>query len=308
MIHLHPKDKRGMMLAVGGFSLFAIGDVVIKLLADGGFSTPQVAFYLQLFFLPMLLLLSPWVGGIGPALKTKKLGWHIARSLCGVGTFFMMITGFHVLGLALTYTLVFAGPFFAALLSIIFLKEQVGWHRWASILCGFFGVIVVLRPGFGTMDIAALGIIFAALLYAISTVIARRIGEDEPLLAFSLFGSIISLAVYGVLTFWSGEVKIPNGTEWLGFFVIAIFHVTGALMTSRAFSATETALVAPFHYVQLLWGTVFGVVLFSNIPDLWTGLGAMIIVSSGIYLIYREHLKHRDLIKGVTAHGGFDQD
>lgn len=308
MISLDKKDKRGMMLAAGGFSLFSIGDVIIKLLADGGFTAPQIAFYLQLFFLPMLLLLSPWIGGLKASLRTKNFWLHIVRALCGVGTFFMMITGFHVLGLAMSYTLIFAGPFFAALLSIIFLKEKVGIHRWASILCGFLGVLVVLRPGFTAMDMAALGIIFAAVLYAISTVLARRIGENEPLLAFSLFGSIVSLAVYGVMTFWTGDVKIPSGLEWGGFFVIALFHVSGALMTSRAFSATETALVAPFHYVQLLWGSIFGVVLFSNIPDLWTGLGAMIIVSSGIYLIYREHVKHRDLIKGVTAHGGFDQD
>lgn len=308
MISLDKKDKRGMMLSAGGFSLFAIGDAMIKLLADGGFTAPQIAFYLQLFFLPLLLLLSPWLGGLGAALKTKKLWLHVLRSLCGVGTFFLMITGFHKLGLALSYTLIFAGPFFAALLSILFLKEQVGWHRWASILCGFFGVLVVLRPGFAAMDIAALGIIFAAILYAISTVTARRIGGDEPLLAFSLFGSIISLAVYGTMTFWAGDVRIPAGDEWGLFFVISLFHVSGGLMTARAFSTTETALAAPFHYVQLLWGTIFGVLLFSTVPDLWTGLGALIIVSSGIYLIYREHVKHRDLIKGVTAHGGFDQD
>lgn len=308
MLSLHPKDKKGMVLAAGGFSLFAIGDMLIKLLADGGFSPPQIAFYLQLFFLPMLLLASPWIGGLGPALKTKRLWLHVTRSLCGVAIFFAMITGFHQLGLALSYTLIFAGPFFAALLSIIVLKEKVGPYRWASIAGGFIGVLVVLRPGMSAMDPAALAIVGAAFLYAISTIIARRIGEDEPLLAFSLFGSIISLAVYGVLTFWHGDVKIPVPMEWGTFFLIAIFHVSGSLMTARAFSTTETALVAPFHYVQLLWGTALGVVIFSNIPDLWTGTGALIIVSSGIFLIYREHIKHRDLTRGVTAHGGFDQD
>jgi len=68
------------------------------------------------------------------------------------------------------------------------------------------------------------------------------------------------------------------------------------------------ALVAPFHYVQLLWGTLFGVVIFSNIPDVWTALGASFIVMSGLFLIYREHLRHRDLTTGITAHGGFGQD
>lgn len=308
MLSLHPKDKRGMMFAAGGFSLFAIGDAIIKSLADGGFTPPQVAFYLQLFFLPMLLLASPWIGGIGPTLKTKKLWLHLIRAMCGVATFFAMITGFHQLGLALSYTLIFAGPFFAALLSIIILKEKVGPYRWASIIGGFIGVLVVLRPGLVAMEPAALMIVGAALLYAISTIIVRRIGENEPLLAFSLFNSIVSLAVYGFLTFYGGNVHIPSAPEWGMFFLIAIFHVSGSLMTSRAFSMTETALVAPFHYVQLLWGASIGIMVFGNIPDLWTGIGALIIVSSGIYLIYREHIRHRDLTKGVTAHGGFGQD
>ncbi len=308
MISLHPKDKKGMLLAAGGFSFFSAGDAIIKLLADDGFTTPQIAFYLQLMFLPMLLAISPWIGGLHATLRTKKLHLHIIRSLCGVATFFAMITGFHQLGLALSYTLIFAGPFFAALMSIVFLKEKVGIHRWASIIGGFIGVLVVLRPGLHAMEPAALMIVGAAVLYALSTIIARRIGEDEPLLAFSLFGTIVSLTVYSAITFYQGDIKTPDGSQWLCFFSVGVLHVIGTLMTSRAFSMTETAMVAPFHYVQLLWGTLFGVVLFSNIPDFWTGIGASFIVFSGIYLIYREHVKHRDLNKGVTAHGSFDMD
>jgi drug/metabolite transporter (DMT)-like permease len=90
--------------------------------------------------------------------------------------------------------------------------------------------------------------------------------------------------------------------------MIAIVHVGGSLLTSRAFSMTETALVAPFHYVQLLWGTLFGIVIFSTVPDFWTALGASFVVMSGLFLIYREHVRNRELTAGVTAHGGFDQD
>jgi drug/metabolite transporter (DMT)-like permease len=70
----------------------------------------------------------------------------------------------------------------------------------------------------------------------------------------------------------------------------------------------ETALVAPFHYVQLLWGTLFGIVIFSTVPDVWTALGASLIVMSGLFLIYREHVRHRDITAVVTVHGGFDPE
>jgi drug/metabolite transporter (DMT)-like permease len=308
MLSLDAKDKKGILLALGGFSLFSLGDVVIKYLADNGFHATEIAFYLQLFFLPLLLAFSPWLGGIRASLQTKNLWLHIARALCGVVIFFMMINGFHKLGLALSYTLIFVGPFFATLLSIVVLKDRVGVYRWVSVLGGFAGVLVVLRPGVEGLEPAALGILLAALLFAIATMIARRIGEDEPLLAFSLFGSIVSLQIYGMATFWDGEALIPRGGQWGLFAGIAVLHVGGSLMTARAFSTTETALVAPFHYVQLLWGSLFGVLIFSTIPDLWTALGASIVVMSGLFLIYREHVRHRELTAGVTAHGGFDQD
>ena len=175
-------------------------------------------------------------------------------------------------------------------------------------LGGFVGILVVLRPGVERLDPAALGILLAALLFAVANIIVRRIGEDEPLLAFSLFGSIVALQVYGAATFWDGEAMIPRGAQWGMFALIAIFHVGGSLFTSRAFSMTETALVAPFHYVQLLWGTLFGILIFSTVPDVWTALGASFLVMSGLFLIYREHVRHRKLTTGVTAHGGFDQD
>lgn len=308
MLSLQEKDKKGILFALLGFSLFSIGDLVIKFLADDGFDPPEIAFFLQLFFLPLLLVMSPWIGGIKAALRTDKLWLHVVRALCGVVIFFMMINGFRQLGLALSYTLIFVGPFFATLLSIVFLKDRVGAYRWLSMLGGFIGILVVLRPGLEQPDPAALGVLFAALLFAVATIIARKIGEDEPLLAFSLFGSIISLQVYGVATFWDGEAMIPKGIQWAQFAMIAIVHVGGSLLTSRAFSMTETALVAPFHYIQLLWGTLFGIVIFSTVPDFWTALGASFVVMSGLFLIYREHVRNRELTAGVTAHGGFDQD
>ena len=308
MLSLNEKDRKGIVFALMGFSLFSIGDLVIKFLAEDGFKPPEIAFYLQLFFLPMLLVLSPWIGGIKAALRTDNLWLHTVRALCGVVIFFMMINGFRQLGLALSYTLLFVGPFFATLLSIVFLKEQVGAYRWLSMLGGFIGILVVLRPGFVQLEPAAVGILLAALLFAVGTIIARKIGEEEPLLAFSLFGSIISLQVYAVATFWDGAAMIPQGVQWGQFAINAVLHVGGSLLTSRAFSMTETGLVAPFHYVQLLWGTLFGVAIFSTIPDFWTALGTSFVVMSGLFLIYREHVRHRELTAGVTAHGGFGQD
>ncbi len=297
-----------MLFSVTGFSLFAIGDLFIKLLADEGYAAVEIAFFLNLCFLPFLLILSPVIGGIKATLRTEKLWLHVLRSLIGIVAFTINISAFHKLGLSLSYTLIFAAPFFGTILSFMFFKEKIHIHRWSAILMGFVGVLCVLRPGFVPLEPLAYAVLFSAFLIAAGYQIVRKIGEDEPLMAFSLFGTIVGLQVFGVMTFWDGQSNIPHGTDWLYFFAIAVFHIGGGLMTARAFSMAETAIVAPFHYVQLLWGTGFGIFIFSTVPDIWTGLGALIIVSSGIYLIYREHVRHQNITTGITAHGAIDQD
>ena len=90
--------------------------------------------------------------------------------------------------------------------------------------------------------------------------------------------------------------------------VVATFHVAGGLLTARAFSMAETAIVASFHYVQLLWGTAFGFVFFTQVPDMWTLIGAVIIVFSGVYMIYREHVRDQHISSAVTVHGQLEQE
>lgn len=302
------KDKRAMFFSIAGFSLFAIGDLFIKFLADDGFTAVEIAFFLNLFYLPFLLLLSPIIGGIKATLRTDKLWLHVLRALLGVATFVFNVTAFQKLGLSLTYTLMFIAPFLAAIIAALFLKQKIHMHRWLAIIMGFIGVIIVLRPGFQALEPAAILVLCGAALIAVNHTLARKIGDEEPLMAFSLFGCIISLQVFAVLNFWDGTANIPKAGDWLYFFIIALFHMGGILFTSKAFSSADTVIVAPFHYVQLLWGTAFGVIIFATIPDFWTGLGASIIVLSGIYLIYREHVRKVDFTTATTSHGAIDQD
>lgn len=301
-------NSQAMLLSLLGFSLFAIGDVFIKLLADDGYKAIEIAFFLNFFYLPFLLLLSPVIGGIKATLRTENLWLHVLRALLGVGVFMIVVNGFHKLGLSLSYTLIFAAPFFAAIISAVFLKQRINMHRWASIAIGFIGVLVVLRPFGESIEPAAIGLLVAALFIAINHILTRKIGGDEPLMAFSLFHCIIAIQVFGVMNFWDGEMRIPEREDWLIYLTIALFHTGGMLTTSKAFATGDTVIVAPFHYVQLLWGTLFGILIFANIPDIWTGIGAFIIVFSGIYLLYREHVRKDEVNTGLTSHGAIDQD
>ncbi|PZO88306.1 MAG: hypothetical protein DI626_02000 [Micavibrio aeruginosavorus] len=301
------KNMQAMMLSAFGFSLYSIGDVFIKM---GGAHYPpeKIAFFINMFFLPIILMLSKRVGGLKATLQTKHLKLHLLRSLFGMVVFFCMTTGFVKLGMAMSYTLIFSGPFIVSIMSIFFLGEKIGMYRWASIIGGFVGVLVVLRPGMVPLEPAAIGIIIAAFCYAGSTVIVRKIGEGEPLLAFSLYGQIVSSILFGLMITVKGEWSLPAPEHLLLFAGTAVFHVFANFSVSRAFQSAETSVAAPFQYVQLLWGILFGLLLFNQGIDIWTGIGGAIIVGSGIYMIHREHVRRREITTGVVAHGGAIED
>ncbi len=307
MTWMQNKNAMGMALSAFGFSLYAIGDVFIKMGA-GHYSPEQVAFYINMFFTPLILIMANRVGGLKRTLRTKHLKLHILRSLLGMGVFFAMTTGFTQLGMAMSYTLIFSGPFILSVMSIFFLGEKIRMYRWAAIIMGFVGVMVVLRPGLVPLEPAALGIIAAAFCYAGSQIIVRKIGEDEPLLAFSLFGQIISSLLFGAMMVYKDEFHLPQMEHLWFFAATAIFHVFANFAVSRAFQSVDSSIAAPFQYIQLLWGIGAGYLVFNTSIDLWTAVGGAIIVASGIFMIYREHVLNRHITTGVVAHGGAVED
>lgn len=298
------KNLTGMMLSGVGFSLYACSDLFVKFASENNYPPEVCAFYLNIFFLPIILALSSKIGGLKNTLKTKHLKLHMVRALLGMCIFFAMANGFHKLGMALSYTLIFCGPFLVSILSIFFLNEKIGVYRWTSIAVGFLGVLIVLRPGIIPMEPAALAIIGAAVFYAISTIIIRKIGEGEPLMAFSFYSVITSLTLFGAMAVYNGTMVMPP-LPHMGFFLaIAAFSVLGNLCTSRAFMMVDSSIAAPFQYIQLLWGLAFGFIFFQKTVDFWTGVGSVVIVASGVYMIYREHVRHSHVSTGLVAQGG----
>lgn len=297
------KNVRAMALAALGFSLYSIGDVFIKLAGDHGYNPIQIGFWVNLSWVPLLAILGHKVGGFANTFRSKKIPLHMARAVLGMVSFYFMTNGFSKLGMATSYTLIFIAPFIATILSIFFLGEKIRIYRWCAIACGFSGVLVVLRPGLIPLEFAALGILAGACCYATGTILIRKIGEHEPLLAFSLYSVMSYIVLFGGYMMHKGYAMLP-ALEHLWFFVAtASFHVFANFSVSRAFSTGETSTIAPFHYVQLLWGILFGYVIFHQGIDVWTAAGGLIIVGSGIYMIHREHVRHREMTHGVVAAG-----
>ncbi len=288
---LENKNVKGILYAALAFFLFNIADSFIKGLSPiyGGAYT---GFLAVLFNLSFILLIFKIRGKLNfkAALKSKKRPWLFLRGVIGSIGFLCFINAIGKIDLATAYSLILTAPFWAALFAVIFYREKIGWHRIFAIFIGFTGVLVVLRPDSGNISIYAILLLCLAFLAGISFILSRKIGEKEPLVHFLLYVEVISAIIIGIFCYLYSDWVVPQPLHILYIAISAAFYLAGMVFVHRAFSMAETSAVAPIHYTQVIWGTLIGYFIFQEVPDKWTVVGGTIIVASGLYLIYREHI------------------
>lgn len=280
---------KGALIALVGFAVFSTHDAVIKLLG-GDYSSFQVLFFSVLFGFPLatVMLMSDREAD---TLRPHNIGWVAARTLAVVVTGASAFYAFSVLPLAQVYAFLFAAPILITILSIPVLGERVGIHRWTAVLLGLAGVLVVLRPGAEALTIGHFAGLLAATGAAFVSVITRKIGREERSAVLMLYPMVANIVLLGLaLPF----VYQPMPVEHLGLLaVVALLGFTGGLCTIAAYRAGDAAIVAPMQYSQIIWGTLFGMALFSETPDRYTMFGAGIIILSGVYVVLREAMGGR---------------
>jgi drug/metabolite transporter (DMT)-like permease len=190
------------------------------------------------------------------------------------------------LPLADCVVIAFVSPLLVTALSVPLLGERVGIHRWGAVIFGLFGVMFVIRPGMRIVHWASILPLIAALFYAnfqITTRILGRIDDALTSLFYTSVGGLI-LSSIAVLFVWVS----PSLEQWLILVWLGFLGVVGHYFMIKAFELAPVSLLAPFDYTALIWATLLGFVLFGDLPDAWTIMGAIIIISSGLYLIKRE--------------------
>jgi drug/metabolite transporter (DMT)-like permease len=227
----------------------------------------------------------------------------LARSLAPVlqlgRSFFLLLTtgtfnaGITTVPLATATSIMFTSPILITVLSIPILGEHVGWRRWAGVLCGFAGALIIVRPwSSGALAIGAgtLLLLVAALLNANYQILTRKVRVyDHPLTSLlytAAAGAVITRFI--VPWFW----QWPTAFDWLLFVGSGCLGGLGHLFLIQAFRRAPASVVAPFSYSALLWATLFGWIVFGEWPDSWTWVGAAIIVASGLYIFHREQRAH----------------
>jgi drug/metabolite transporter (DMT)-like permease len=267
-----------------GVACLSVNDAIGKSLT-ANYSPVEILFLRNLIALPIALLIAWRMGGTA-ALRSYRPAAHLARGviwLCAATLFF---TGLRYLGLAEATALVFAAPVFVTALSALVLAEHVGWRRWLAVLVGFLGVLVVVRPGSSTFHAASLFPVATAFVYATLMISARWVDPRESVWTLMLYLVGAGALLSGLL---SPFVWTAVRVEDLGlFFGIALFGTVGMTLITQAFRFAPAAVVAPFDYSALLWATVLGWLIWGEIPDLVTYIGAGIIIISGLLIVLRE--------------------
>ena len=223
----------------------------------------------------------------------KNLTWteqpklQLIRGLllfCANILFFYSIS---IISLAKALTLAFIAPLIVTALSPFLLGEKVGFRRWAAVVTGFIGSLIVIRPGFVELNLASIAALGTGVLYGFYLIITRKLHDsDNPLLTLLLTG--IVGAVLGSIIIPTVWVS-PTITEWYMMFAIGFFASLGHLFIILSLRYADASKLAPFGYFEIVTNIIIGYYFFNHFPDSWTFLGLFIIISSGIYIFRREH-------------------
>ncbi|MEM9574845.1 MAG: DMT family transporter [Pseudomonadota bacterium] len=274
----------GIGLAALSFGLFASHDVLVKILGTQ-YSTFQIIFFSALFsFAPMTLVMSAdrAVENFQPH-NLKLIGLRSILSVVGMGSAFYALT---VLPLTEVYAIIFAMPLLITVLAVPILGEKIRLQRGLAVIVGLVGVLIVLRPGVAEFTSGHLAALVTAFMGAFSSLIVRKLGKSERTAVLVLYPMLANLLIMAALL---PSVYIP--TDLLSLASMAVvggLALIGQFLLVSAYRRAPAAVVAPIQYTQIVWATIYGWLVFQDLPDRWVVIGAAIIISSGLFIVWRE--------------------
>ena len=253
-------------------------------LAAGEVPVLEVVFFRNFFNLAFML---PWLLRIGlAALRTERLGLHALRSGFGLASMLLQFWAIALMPLAEATALSFTVPLFATLAVAVVLGETVGVRRAVALIVGFAGTVIMLRPGFVEVSTPALAILAASVLIASGftcvKVLTRTESPNAMVLFMGLFMAPVSLVPALFVWEW------PSAVGWFYLVGVGACATFGHLCFNRAFASADVSVVMPYDYSRLLIVAVIGYALFAEVPDVWTWIGAGVIVAANIYIAQRE--------------------
>jgi drug/metabolite transporter (DMT)-like permease len=271
----------------------AVLSAIVKWTGERGVPVFEIIFFRNAFaFVPLGLYI--WRTTGFSVLKTKRPGGHLTRS--GIGLFGMVCGFSAVQHLPLTEATAFnfASPLFMTALSALLLGEVIGPHRWAAVLVGFIGVLIMVRPEPGHLNVIGVSLALCSAVGAAGAMVAiRQIAATEKgatiVFYFTLAGTV--LGAVGSAFHWVAPDPMTLALLILG----GLIGGVGQLLLTEALRVAPVGVVAPFDYSQLIWATAMGFLIWGELPHPATILGALVVAASGVYILHREMRRFRDM-------------
>lgn len=276
---------KGILLGLAGYSLFTVADMLVKFVAPH-YSLVQIVASQSLFAVLFLLLLSGKLGGLRSMRDLTDWKIHAFRSVVGITLTMTAAYLFIHLPMTTVYTAIFTQPFCAVIFAVLIYKERAHPKRWLAIGLGFAGVLIAFRPWDADIPLILLGLLFYAPIAIALIYIVMRSLKSSSLLAVALFPIAFNLIV--TAPFAVADFPVPTLEHILIFMVMGCSASIGFLALSTAYRIADASVAAPTHYIQLLWGLLWGYFIFGDVPDAWMMAGAVVIIASGVYLIVLE--------------------
>ncbi len=275
--------RRGATLMIGSGAAFALMMAIVRKVS-AEIHPFEVAFFRNLFG---LMLMAPWLfrAGIG-VLRTGRFSVHVVRATFGLGAMLSLFLALSLLPLAEVTALTFTAPLFGTVGAALLFKERVRARRWTATIVGLIGAVIILRPGTATLQPASLVALASAVLMAAAMLSIKSLSRTEhPNAIVIMMGLLMTPAsLVPALFVWT----TPSRTTWLLLLGMGVAATVGQVCLTRAFAAADASALLPLDFSRLVFASLIGFAMFGEVPDVWTWVGAGIIVAATVYIAHRE--------------------
>ncbi len=311
-----PEEKEhrplaGILFLLLGTTIFPLQDVIIKTLSSE-YAVHEIVFLRGLCALPVVLFIV-WVTGDMRDMRIGSFWLQLIKAAGSFISYFVYYMALAAIGMAETASITFSTPLFVTIMAIFFLSEKIGLQRWLAVVFGLVGVVVVIQPGASVFEPAAILALLAAVFYASAIIATRKLGRRSnggtttlfTLVFFIIAGGIVGFIFQGQETtsahpslmflyrawFW------PQGLEWGYFIALGFISGIGFYALTQAYRVADASVVTPFEYTYILWTVLWGYVFFGALPANSTWAGLVLIVGAGLFIVYREAVKGRSVVR-----------
>ncbi|QUT08285.1 DMT family transporter [Sphingobium phenoxybenzoativorans] len=272
---------------------------LVKLLDTRGVHLAESLFYRQALALPFVFGWIMFAEGAG-AIRTRRIGTHFSRMALGLIGMALNFSSYILLPLTEATTIGFTMPIFGTILSALLLREMTGIHRWSAVILGFVGVLIMVRPDAGHFPLMGVAVaLSAAIVTAVIAILLRELGRTEGAAVTVFWFTLLSMPPLSIGMLFFAQPH--DGVTWMLLALMGMFGGISQLFLTGALRWAPVSVVLPMDYSAILWATAFGWLIWNQWPLPTTFMGGALIIASGLYIAWREHVRTKRIREAADA-------